>query len=321
VDSPLGVGADAIEDVSWNMLDLASTNGFFNPSSRPCGGVFCTVQRVASQDAAFGDFVLTAMTIQNEPGDWGGSGYDDISGTLNDLYFGGVTDWDISSNDNLKAFSDGYGQTDGVAVGWGNPAATWICGHARLDGDIVGAGPLGSGGAPTFMSADMIDDQGRGNRAFDMLSSPAGYGASVDPASTDNTDLAALWSLVHIPSLADGESFTFYYCIYQVENGVNGLPWTDAASADAAYKEVTCRAKAFAGFAKGDVNCDGCVDLADVVLLGNILDGLYDPTGTGGVYTADADGDNAWTQADYDLVYDVVAGVQPASALANGWRF
>jgi hypothetical protein len=316
VDSPLGVGADAIEDVSWNQLDLASTNGYFAPSSRNAGGVFCTVKRVASQDAAFGDFVLTAMTIQNEPGDFG-----DISGALNDMYYGGVTDWDISGTDNLKAFADGYGQTNGGGPGWGNPASTWIGGHVRLDGDIVGAGPLGMGGSPTFMGGDIFDDQGHGDNAFIMMSDPANYGASIDPASINNTDIGALWSLIHVPSLADGESVTFYYAIYQVENGFNGLPWSNAAEADAAYAEITCRAKAFAGFAKGDVNCDGCVDLSDVVLLGNILDGLYDPTGTGGVYTADANGDNAWTQADYDLVYDVVAGVQPASALANAWRF
>jgi len=309
-------GPDAIEEVSWNQLDLASTNGFFAASSRNAGGVFCTVQRVASQAAAFGDFVLTSMTIQNEPGDFG-----DISGNLNDLYYGGVTDWDVSGTDNLKAFADGYGLTNGGAVGWGNPAATWIVGHLRLDANIVGAGAIGAGGSPTFMAGDIMDDQGRGNRAFDMLSSPATYGPSVDPASTNNTDLASLWTMIHVPTLADGESVTFYYAIYQIQKGVNGLPWTNAATADASYKEIACRAKAFAGFAKGDVNCDGCVDLADVVLLGNILDGLYSPAGTGGVYTADANGDNAYSQADYDLVYDVVAGVQPASALANAWRF
>jgi hypothetical protein len=312
-DSPLGVGADDVEEFSYNMIDLASTNGFFAPSSRQCGGVFMDVQRVAAHDPAFGDFVLTAMTIENEVGDFG-----DIVGDMNDVYFGGVTDWDISGSDNLKAFADGYGQTDGGGAGWG--AGHWITGHARLDGDAVGAGPAGAGGSPTFMLGDIQDDQGHGDQAFNMMSDPAGYCATIDPLSCDNTDIGAIWSLFYAPTIADGASETFYHAIYQVENGVNGN-WSDAATADAAYAEVVCRAKAFAGFGKGDVTCDGVVDLQDVVALGNIVDGLLDPAGTGGVYTADCDGDNDWDNDDYNLLYDVVAGVQPASALANGWRF
>ena len=170
------------------------------------------------------------------------------------------------------------------------------------------------------MLGDIQDDQGHGDHAFAMLSDPASYCATIDPASCDNTDIGAIWSLFHAPTIADGASETFYHAIYQIENGVNG-DWSDAATADAAYAEVACRAKAFAGFGKGDVTCDGAVDLADVVALGNIVDGLLDPAGTGGVYTADCDGDNDWDNDDYNLLYDVVAGVQPASALANAWRF
>ena len=50
----------------------------------------------------------------------------------------------------------------------------------------------------------------------------------------------------------------------------------------------------------------------------------FDGSGTlagGGIYTADVDADLDYDQADYDLLYDVVAGIQPHSALANRWRF
>jgi len=57
------------------------------------------------------------------------------------------------------------------------------------------------------------------------------------------------------------------------------------------------------------------------VTLGNIVDGLIDPAGTGGCYTADVDADNDYDEDDYELLYDVLAGVQPESALANAWRF
>lgn len=314
-NSPLGPGADAVEEVAYNMIDLASPNGFHTPFTRQCGGVYAAVKRVGSQDPAFGDFVLTHINIQNELGDPG-----DITGALNNVYFGIVTDWDISSGDNVRNYNDGYAQEDngGGAPGTG----TWMAGHVRLDGNHVGAGGIGSGSAPTFMTADIQDDQGHGQAALRMLSNPTGYCATVDPGSCANTDLAALWSCANFASIADGASADIYMAIYRVEDGVNGIPFVSgAAGAEAVYREVTCRAKAFAGFGKGDVNCDGCIDLQDVVALGNIVDGLLDPTGTAGVYAADTDGDNDWDDADYDLLYDVVSGVQPASALANGWRF
>lgn len=314
---PSAGGPDAVEEVTYNMIDLVSANLVHPaaPSSRGAGGVFLEVQRVGSQNPAFGDFVLTRINLTNEAGTPG-----DIAGALNNVYFGSVTDWDISSNDNVRSYNDGYAQEDNAAGAPGT--GTWIAGHVRLDGNHVGAGGIGAGGSPTFMTADIQDDQGHGAAAFRMLSSPAGYCATVDPASCANTDLAALWSAAYFPSIADGASVEFFMAIYRVEDGVNGLPFVSgAAGAEAVYREVTCRAKAFAGFGKGDVNCDGCVDLQDVVALGNIVDGLLNPAGTAAVYTADVDGNNAWNNADYNLLYDVVSGVQPASAMANAWRF
>jgi hypothetical protein len=314
-NSPLGAGADAVEEVKYNMIDLASPNGFHTPFTRQCGGVYAEVHRVGSQDPAFGDFVLTHIRLTNEVGAPG-----DIPGAMNNVYFGIVTDWDISSNDNVRNYNDGYVQEDN---GVGAPATgTWMAGHVRLDADHVGGAGIGSGSAPTFMTGDIQNDQNHGEAAYRMMSSPLTYCASVDPASCANTDLASLWSCAYFPSIADGASADIYMAIFRVEDGVNGLPFVSgAAGAEAVYREVTCRAKAFAGFGKGDVNCDGCVDLQDVVALGNIVDGLLDPTGTAGVYAGDVDGDNDWDAADYDLLYDVVSGVQPASALANAWRF
>jgi hypothetical protein len=277
--------------------------------------VLCATQRVGSQDPAFGDFVLTHMNILNEVGDPG-----DIAGALDDVYFGAVTDWDISGSDNVRNYNDGYAQEDNA----GGPPGTgsWMAGHVRLNADHVGAGGIGSGGAPTFMSSDIQNDQGHGDNAMIMMSNPTGYCATIDPGSCANTDVAALWSAAYFPSIADGASEDIYMAIWRVEDGVNGLPFVSgAAGAEAVYREVTCRAKAFAGFGKGDLTCDGCVDLQDVVKLGNIVDGLLDPDGTAAEYTADTDGDNDYDDDDYNLLYDVVSGVQPASALANAWRF
>jgi len=316
---PGPAGPDAVEEVAYNMIDLASVqtaNAFtFIPAgTRSAGGVGVSVQRVGSQDPAFGDFVLTHLVITNELGAPG-----TIPGAMNNVYFGAITDWDISSNDNVRNYNDGYVQEDNGAGAPGT--GTWMDGHVRLDQNHFGAGGVGSGGAPTFMTADFYDQAAHGRASFRMMSNPAGYCATVDPASCANTDLAALWSAAYFPSIADGASVDVYMAIYRVEDGVNGLPFVaGAAGAEAVYREVTCRAKAFAGFGKGDINCDGCVDLQDVVALGNIVDLLLTPAGAS-IYTADTDGDNDWDDDDYNLLYDVVSGVQPAGNLANGWRF
>ena len=125
-------------------------------------------------------------------------------------------------------------------------------------------------------------------------------------------------TFIHVPVPADGASETLYVAVYQLDRGLNGLPWSDAAGIDRPVVEIQSWAKAFAGFGKGDVNCDGVIDLADVILLGNILDGLFDSTGTGGVHSADVDADNECGETDYGLLWDVVTGVRDAGTLANG---
>jgi hypothetical protein len=61
----------------------------------------------------------------------------------------------------------------------------------------------------------------------------------------------------------------------------------------------------------GDLNCDVCLDISDVVMLGNILDGLLDLSGTCGGAAADFDGDNDVDEHDYQGLFDAVAGSAP----------
>ena len=61
----------------------------------------------------------------------------------------------------------------------------------------------------------------------------------------------------------------------------------------------------------GDVNCDGDVDLCDLVYLGNILDSLATVIATCTELTADVDGDGDLSENDYSDLYDIVAGVGP----------
>lgn len=61
----------------------------------------------------------------------------------------------------------------------------------------------------------------------------------------------------------------------------------------------------------GDVNCDGCVDLADLVMLGNALDGLFAPGLACVECAGDMNGNGSLDESDYDLLYDLVAGAAP----------
>jgi hypothetical protein len=308
--NPTG-GFDACDTVSYNMIDLADPAALYFPTgARQCGGLFLTVQRVTSHSTAFGDIAWTKVVLSNEV---------DGNGTVNNLYFGVGHDWDLtpsSAANNTNLYADGGYVCDNGAAG-GKATATAFAGNVRLDANAIGTCALGSGGSPNFgMDYFFVDDD-----AYQIMSNPLGYLAIYHPGDvTQNTDVGVYMSIQNQPSLAEGESMTIYYAQFQVDEGVNGRTWADAAGFDAARTDIVCKAKAFAGFGKGDLNCDGCNDLADVVLLGNIVDGVVAASGAA-IYTSDADGDNDIDNADYDLLYDVVAGVQPASALANAWRF
>jgi hypothetical protein len=316
--NPIG-GLDAVDTVSYNMIDLASSQGFFTTGSRQMGGVFLTIQQVGSHDAAFGDFGLAKVVIMNEA---------DGNGPMTNIYFGTGQDWDVDpfGANNGRVYADGYAMSNGGLPG---PAAsTMACGDARLDAPAVGAAILGSGGySGSFMMGDFFGYSGSnhptgpGPHAYELMSTPNTYVATNYPGEVGalaNVDLGAYASLAYFPALAEGASVELYFCTYQIKEGVNGRTWATLAEFDAAYTDIVCKAKAFAGFGKGDLNCDGCADLADVVLLGNIVDGISVASGAA-IYTADADGDNDIDNDDYDLLYDVISGV--GGSLANAWRF
>ena len=269
------------------------------------------VQKIGSADPAFGNFVLSKVVFTNEVGDPG-----DIVGTMDSVLFGVGTDWDVGSADNMYKFSSGYAVFDGGGDG---SAATFAGGHARLVGDHHAVGAMGSGGAPTFMMGDILNDQNHGDAAYHIMDDPQFWADSIDVASTFDTDIGAYWTAARFDALADGASETLYMVHFGVHNDGVHEDWSDGAGFQAAVANAVAKAKAYAGLGAGDVNCDGAIDLADVVLLGNIVDGLFDPTGTGGEFAADTDGDADVDEDDYTNLYDVVSGV--GGALVNAWRF
>jgi hypothetical protein len=319
-NSPFDGSTQSYEEVSFNMIDLSSPNGFFPPSLRQLGGVGLAVQKVGSADPAFGNFMLTKITLTNESGDFTveQTGLaDTISGTMDSILFGVGTDWDVGSGNNwMYKFSNGYTVHDGSADG---SAANTAGGHARLDADHHAVGAMGSGGAPTFMMGDILNDQAHGDAPYEIMNDPQAWADAIDIASTFNTDIGAYWTLGKFDALADGASEEFYMGIFLIHNDGVYESWTTAAEYEAVVANTVSKMKAYAGLGAGDVNLDGVIDLADVVRLGNIIDGSFDPTGTGGEFAGDCDGDGDIDEDDYNLLYDVVSGV--GGTLVEGWRF
>jgi len=61
----------------------------------------------------------------------------------------------------------------------------------------------------------------------------------------------------------------------------------------------------------GDLDCDGVITLSDVVLLGNVIDGLIDLTGTCGGGQADVDEDGDIDDDDYNTLFDIISSIGP----------
>jgi len=310
--NPLG-GTDAYKEATNNIIDQGSSSGFFAQGSRQLGGMVMEVQRVGSQDAAFGDFGLARVKVTNEA---------DGNGAMVNLYIGVAEDWDIDpygSNNTHLYYADAYYACDnGGAAGRGD--ATSAAGNARLDALAVGTSAMGSGGAPTFHMGDFFGDQGL-TEPFSIASAPYAYIPTFHTGDqVQNTDVGVYYSMLHVPLLAEDASAEFVYCTWQLDNGVNGLPWSDSLSYDAAVAEIVGRARAYAGFGKGDLNADGTIDSLDLAVLDSILHCLITPGGAL-IYTADVDADNRYSWDDYDLLRAVVLGSLPESALANAWRF
>jgi hypothetical protein len=61
----------------------------------------------------------------------------------------------------------------------------------------------------------------------------------------------------------------------------------------------------------GHVSCGAHLDLVDVVLLGNYLDGLIDANHLCLDCAGDVDQDGDIDEDDYDLLYDIAAGIKP----------
>jgi hypothetical protein len=87
----------------------------------------------------------------------------------------------------------------------------------------------------------------------------------------------------------------------------------DVATIDALGVELAKRAARWAGFARGDVNDDGCVNLADVCWLSS-GNQIYPDT-----YCGDVDCNGAVDPADRMYLLDYVSGSGPAPQ--GAWRF
>jgi hypothetical protein len=108
--------------------------------------------------------------------------------------------------------------------------------------------------------------------------------------------------------LPAGGEHDVYQALYAVPAGSNSVSGIEALAV-----EVAKRAARWAGFARGDVNDDGCVNLADACWLtsGNQI---YPDT-----YCGDVNTDGVVDAADRSYLLDYVSGSGPTPK--GEWRF
>lgn len=287
-------GEIVVASYSDTLVDTSS-------SLPPAAGVTVTQTVVSSAAAPYGDFVLFRWELENRD-DW----------PKGPWHAGTYCDWDIAGGANTGRYSDacnGYfvwdTQSPGTACGMldpdqpsryagsdptGNPAyriAVWdllSCCQWDYCPCITWVNSVGM----AYFWWKTVREQP--TRSADFMSDPSG--ALINPPFT----------------LPPHGMAAIHQAMFFVD-GTSNNPATIEANAMA----VAQRAARWAGFARGDVNDDGIVDLADVCWLDAGLP-IYP-----GSYCADVNVDGEVNAADIACLMAYVSGMGPAPQ--GNWRF
>jgi hypothetical protein len=268
-------------------------------------GLQLIVTEVVANDALYGDFKL--MHID----------FNERNGNPVDIYAGTMIDWDIQPAYGSNYFAawpatvNGYAIWDEVGVSGGALAFATGMLDPRLASTYSGVTP-----SSPIHGAMGVDHNTRGLTP--------GQGAQFWTAAVSESplfvnegpnDLAALFCLDQISVPASGSN-SADMAIYHVDahSGVTDIGLIEADAAN-----VAARAARWAGFARGDVNEDGFVDLADVFWQGLVLASapgyvIYPDT-----YCADVDANGTFDGTDQTYLLNFVSALGPAPQ--GAWRF
>ena len=271
---------------------------------------------VGAYDPLYGDFKLQHFEVTNRDAVDKGP-----------IYGGSIYDWDVAPNykTNVSNFSLAY---NGYAI-WDGATPTLAMGC--FDPNL----PTAYGGVdPTFNRPQRINPMGEGDgsgAAVGLYDGPFQNGADADPwdeqwdycvtrlpqfengpvdlvnNTSEQQDHGGLLTLKGQILPANG-TISFDQAIYAVDGSSNNFTTIEGLGL-----EVAQRAAKWAGFARGDVNDDGDVNLLDVCWL---LSGqqIYPDD-----YNGDVDLSSTVDNADEAYLLDYVTGLGPAPL--GAWRF
>jgi len=290
----------------------SDTDFFYAPTDpRATLGTSTTQIEIGAYDPLYGDFKLLQWQIHNR------------DAVAKNLKAGTYFDWDVvPGSNNVGLLSDNF---NGYAI-WSQPVAAYAYGmfNPNLRTAYCGVDP--TPGSPYKILCNLNDTTyghtpgvwgsgSNGTHAVDMaygwslattapfrqyMGAPQGAGGIVDDRGG---------FLINQPfTLAPQGRYDVEQALYAVPATSNDIPTIDALATN-----VAKRAARWAGYARGDVNDDGCVNLADVCWLNSGLQ-IYPDT-----YCGDVNIDGLTNAADATYLMNYVSGLGPAPL--GKWRF
>jgi hypothetical protein len=269
-------------------------------------GTIITQTEVGSYDPLYGDFKLVRWEFENRDAVAKGP-----------LYAGTVFDWDV----------DAYAENHGIARTSFNGYALWD--HVTPDlafGALDPNQPSSYTGVdPTAFPPRVIREAGEGI-AYDVWQVPGtpaelwNLTVNADPLIDEGSDFSHRGFPGDLQedhqgyltngafNLAPNGTAAIHQAFFAVDASSN-----DPSVVDASAQELAARAAKWGGFARGDVNDDGVINLVDVCWLGSGHQIYPD------AYNGDVDVSGAIDAADETYLLNYVSGLGPAPQ--GEWRF
>jgi hypothetical protein len=271
-----------------------------DPADNGAIGLQLITTEVGANDPLYGDFKLIHIDFLER------------NGNPVDIYAGCYIDWDIPTNyanNNFAAWPatvNGYGQWDEV-----NPGNAYGVFDPRLASTYSGVTP-----SSPIHGAMGVDHNTRGLTGNGAQFWSAAISESPLFVNEGVNDLASLITLEGPISVPASGSNSADMAIYSTGAYTGSA---DIALIEADVANIAARAARWAGFARGDVNEDGFVDLADVFWQGLVLAAapgyvIYPDT-----YCADVDANGTFDGTDQTYLLNFVSAIGPAPQ--GAWRF
>lgn len=303
------------------------TNAYFGGTVYEAIGLEITMTEVGAYDPEYGDFAFLKWDLTERYGE-----------TEDPVYAGTWVDWDVQPNGNanhgiISDVFNGYALWDWVtptfAYGFFDPRLfTDECGldasqySPRMINEMGqrctgGAGSDGCGGYGLWQG--LAADEGFEGWSH-LWESVVNGPARQYPG--DHQNFPSLYSEDHFGllvnqgvSIGPNQTKSVIQAKYGIDmSDVGSAGATDVAAAEAKIAELAKRAAIWGGWARGDANMDGCVDVIDACWIGS-GNQIYPDT-----YNGDVDlSGGAPNAADVTYLLNYVTGMGPAPL--GAWRF